>query len=145
LPSLACYVYAEMPPLDWLNSAFQGDIGKLKGKARADKIAEKVRIAKEITKAVQARVQNRPSHPVGQLYNRIIDIIQDPEKIADSEFRTDSYRFQSCWDDWGRGYQRPPDGSVHGDNKHSSHVLIEQMGSRTEALAGLRKIAGQGE
>ncbi|HKN30691.1 MAG TPA: hypothetical protein VJY34_23595 [Roseiarcus sp.] len=47
-------------------------------------------------------------HRVGALYQEIIDLISDGEKIPDSAFDAASYEFQASWDEWGRGYKPAP-------------------------------------
>lgn len=110
--------------------------------------------------------QGRASgHRVGELYDNIMELIQDPERIPDSAFQGATFSLQASWEDWGRGYQPDPRmlgprGDViddqpkrNGEDKHElpppsareAHVMIEQVATRTEAVEALRRIAGQGE
>jgi ferritin-like protein len=126
LRSLACYVYAEMP--------------------------------KQLTRPVDIEVRREvltlvnPDAPtVGEIYDRIIRLVGDPHVIPDSTFDPDSSRYQATWDEWGRGY-RPgthqpyaKDTATPPPYERKTRVIVTQMATRTEALAGLRDIAGQGE
>jgi len=93
--------------------------------------------------------------PVGELYKLLRAILANPEYVDDSEFRPETYAFQASWDDWGRGYRPPPAGPdgrrppLPGDGKTPAmvlaEVLIDRVSTRTEALAALDHISGQGE
>lgn len=127
LESLACYVYAEMPQeLD---------------------LPEDIAVRDEVV----ALVKPGAAPTVGEVYDRIIDLIGEEELIPDDVFEADSYEVQASWDDWGRGY-RPPahkpyaaDPDVPPDHGRRTRVIVERAGTRTEALQALREIAGQGE
>lgn len=126
LKSLACYVYAEMP------------------RTLVTPADKKVR--RDVVKLVG------PDAPtVGEIYDRIIEVIGNEKLIPDSMFNADSYAFQSTWDEWGRGY-RPPNHQPYAKNpdippahERKTRVIVTQMATRTEALDALRDIAGQGE
>jgi hypothetical protein len=101
-----------------------------------------------IEKTVRKWVLKRGAHPVGEVYGLIRKIISDPKRIPDSDFRPDSYPLQASWDDWGRSYApRPtmPDGSSPRPDPNKAHVLIEQIGTRTDAIRALKEISNQGE
>jgi hypothetical protein len=90
------------------------------------------------------------AHTVGQLYDRIIEVLSDPSRIPDSDFRPDTYTYQASWDEWGRGYGPPP--ARPGETKppkvpiaERSNVIVLRMATRTEALAALQQIGKQGE
>lgn len=137
LDSLACYVFAEMPPF-----------AELAKEIPLSKEAEFKRAAKQIWTSVTRRVPGHQTHPVGEVYERIIDLLEDSTCISDSDFQADSVRFQASWDDWGRSYQpapQRPDGSEPRGAMHASHLIIVRMGTRTEAIAAMRAVAGQGE
>lgn len=127
LKSLARYVYAEMPK----------DVSR-----RAD-----VRVVEDVKRIVG--LNDPPT--VGELYTRIIDMIADRERIPDSTFDASSYAHQATWDEWGRGYRpgasKPytKDTDVPPPYERKTRVIVAQMASRTEALAALRDVAGQGE
>jgi hypothetical protein len=126
LESLARYVYAEMP--------------------------------KELTRPVDKTVRRdvlkllQPKAPtVGEVYDRIIRLVGDRQLIPDSTFDADSYKYQATWDEWGRGY-RPgthqpyaKDPATPPPHERKTRVIVAQMATRTEALAALRDVAGQGE
>lgn len=137
LDSLACYVFAEMPPFVELLK----EIPK-------SKTTEFQRAALAISKSVRKRVPGHQAHPVGEVYERIIELLEDTSRISDEDFHADSVRFQASWDDWGRSYQPPPtrpDGTVPPSGAHASHLIIVRMGTRTEAVAAMKAVAGQGE
>lgn len=126
LKSLACYVYAEMPQV----------------------------MARRADQEVRQRVidvlgsDTRPQ--VGELYTSIIGLLGDRKAVPDSMFDTDSYRYQLTWDEFGRGYRPPnhePVGHPTGPppNERRPRVIVAQVTTRTEALAALRDVAGQGE
>lgn len=89
-------------------------------------------------------------HPVGEIYDHIIDIIGNEKLIPDSEFNSDSYGIQASFDDWGRGYAPSPlpphskRGTIPRDADRIS-LIIRRAATRTEAVAALREVAEQGE
>lgn len=143
LESLAAYVFAEMPGnFDTLEKIYAGS-----AKGSLDEYFEHVGIP-FIEKTVKKWVRNRGAHPVGEVYKLITDIIKDPKKIPDSDFRPDSYPLQASWDDWGRSYAaRPtmPDGTSPKQDPNKAHIIIEQVGTRTDAIRALQEISNQGE
>lgn len=129
LESLAKYVFAEMP-----------------ASLRADDSRDG-RIAAEAMRLLGDRVLG---HPVGEVYDQIIDIIANPKLIPDALFNVDSYARQASFEEWGRNYRpapRPPHASPDEspEGARGTRLIIARMGSRTEALAALRDVAGQGE
>ena len=100
------------------------------------------------------------AHRVGELYEKIIEVISDETKIPDLSFNEASYDYQAAWDDWGRGYKPDPKkittgGDEAGDeaanvvkklaSERDAYVLVGRVATRTDAVKGLRAIAGQGE
>jgi hypothetical protein len=128
LHSLAKYVFAEMPP----------DIREKDGQDG------------ETAKEAMRLLKIRDGHPVGEVYDLIIRIIGDETLIPDSDFNPDSYGSQATFDDWGRNY-RPGPFTPHPAPKASqprdreTRLIIARMATRSEALAALRDVAGQGE
>jgi hypothetical protein len=126
LKSLACYVYAEMPP-------------ELED-------ARDVEVRKKVLKLLGS--DTRPE--VGLVYKSILGLIGDRRAIPDSMFDSDSYRYQATWDELGRGY-RPANEAPNTEpgqsspNERKSRVIVAQMATRTEAIAALQDVAGQGE
>lgn len=139
LDSLACYIYAEMEH-EMDNPEFV--LGNTKRAKQFQK--DRAKIVKAAKKA--KGVSGSPQH-VDKVYNPIIEILQDPEKIPDSAFRASSYASQASWDEWGKNYRPTPNDQLAARETpvRSSHVLVFQMASRTEALEALREVAGQGE
>jgi hypothetical protein len=138
--SLAWFVYAEAPQ-EW-----QALLRTHSCKQWAQVKEDIATVAKLVGKQVVAG----HAHTVGQLYDRILEVISDPARIPDSTFRADTYVHQASWDDWGRGYAPPP--ARPGETKpppvvvaERSNLLIMQMATRTEAIAALKEIGGQGE
>ncbi|MFA5909620.1 MAG: ferritin-like domain-containing protein [Vicinamibacterales bacterium] len=129
LRSLAKYVFAEMP------ATFTEDDKLEYGAA----------------KAARKLLGPRARTPVGEIYDKIIEIISDPSKIPDADFNAETYGIQASFDDWGRGY-RPGPFAPHvvptdapPPNQRKTRLIIAQMASRTEAIAALTDVAGQGE
>ena len=127
LDSLACYVYAEMP-------------GELEHKADL-----------AVRASVEKRLKLKNAPRVGEVYDAIIELIGDTEKIPEETFNADSYKYQATWDEWGRGY-RPGASKPYTKNpdvpppyERKTRVIVDQMATRTEAVAALRDVAGQGE
>ena len=140
LKSLAFYVYAEAPE-SWKTLLRSRNIKRRK-EFGAD--------LKMVDKLVGNAVRKGHAHTVGQLYERIQEIISNPEWIPDSDFRADTYAHQASWDDWGRGYAPPP--ARPGETTppevataERSNILIMQMATRTQAIEALAEIGGQGE
>jgi hypothetical protein len=138
--SLAWYVYAEAPE-DWQT------LLRTHSRNRRMRVEEDIRM---VAKMVGDEVVAGHAHTVGQVYGRILDVISDTARIPDSAFRADTYAHQASWDDWGRGYAPPP--ARPGETKppmvpigERSNILIMQLATRTEAIAALREIGGQGE
>jgi hypothetical protein len=138
--SLALYVYAEAPE-DWQT------LLRTHSRNRRKRIEDDMRIVAE---TVGEQVVAGHAHTVGQVYGRILEVISDPLRIPDSAFRADTYAHQASWDDWGRGYAPPP--AKPGETKppkvpvkERSNLLIMQMATRTEAIAALQEVGGQGE
>jgi len=151
LDALTLYVYAEMPSDDVLEEM----------RARGDLAEAHYRefLKPEVFDPFQARVQaltGGRAHHVDELYNSVIDLLRDEDRIPDAVFREDSYVHQATWDDWGRRY-RPaprmltPDGSLDPaappdpDAATRTSVLVLPVATRTEALAALALVSEQGE
>ena len=142
LNSLACYVYAEMPPEKAL------DAKEWAGPGERPRIHD--RGFDRIRKSVFKLAGRRHPHHVGEIYDLIIKIISDPARHRDSDFRPESYRCQASWDDWGRGYAAPPrkpsgESQTQTEGARQGQLIIAQMATRTEAIAALKEVAGQGE
>ena len=136
--SIAWYLYAEAPLL-W-------DDPTANRKVR-DELKEEL---KEVNQLAAAAVDQDLAHTVGQLYAEIHAIVANENQIPDSAFRAESYSQQASWDDWGRGYRPPPaaPGTTEAPKEGSdsrAHVLILRAATRTDALAALEAVGGQGE
>jgi hypothetical protein len=121
LDSLAKYVYAESPK-DWSGP-----------------------LAQEIYERVIRGGIPSP-HRVGDLFDQLIPLIEDPRYLEDSVFQSDSFPYQASWDDWGRGYRDGARGNITQANpKGAPNVLLAPVLSRYDAVKALRSIAEQGE
>jgi hypothetical protein len=127
LESLACFVYAEMP----------------KDLSRPADIAVRRDVMKLLPRGHAATV--------GEIYDRIIELISDPAKIPDATFDPATYAHQATFDEWGRSY-RPgthqpyaQDTTAPPPYERKTNVIVAQMATRTEAIETLREVAGQGE
>ncbi|MBV8744072.1 MAG: hypothetical protein JO134_03405 [Xanthobacteraceae bacterium] len=145
--SLACYVYAEMPP----------------GKEEDKDVKEIRRVAEEhVGEGV------RVNH-VGTLYSYIVQILADHSKIPDHCFRGTDFG-QMSWDEWGRSYQGEKPGDKN-DNKNDkkeggrgkqakvaatrqvpdprpsirADLLIRKVITREQAIVALAELSEQGE
>jgi len=139
LDSLACYIFAEMEH-EMDDAGFQMGNTKRARQFRKDK----EKIIKAAKKA--AGYSGSPQH-VDKIYNPVVEILQDPDKIPDSAFRSSSYANQASWDEWGKNYRATPNDqdAARVTPVRTSNVLVFQMASRTEALDALKEVAGQGE
>lgn len=117
----------------------------------------------EITDRLRKKFGAMPEvHHVGELYDKIIDLISDPVRIADSFFDGSSYQFQASWEEWGRGYQpaprqldpegnRTPELDAQGIQVSAAPpgaeaiVEIRRMASRRDAIKAIMDLAFQGE
>jgi hypothetical protein len=122
--SLAKYVVAESPaPHLWTG-------------AEADEIRT---LAKE-------GVDSSPLHRVGELYDAIQALLEDPDALKDGDFRGSTYPFQANWDEWGRGYQAGARGNAMGGAVPGTpDVILLPVTARTDSLAALKAVATQGE
>jgi len=150
--SLACYAYAEMGETPKGDLRFRHQIVRLVKDHLSGHEEGKSRKVKGL--------RGRSAHQVGKLYEKIVDILKDPERIPDSAFSYNSVLFQASPDEWGRGYgigmlrpresddlhreseklqQRIAEGATH------AAVMIETAATRQHALDALDRIALQGE
>ena len=158
LNSLSCYIYAEMPPPDTIGREARG---KLRAKRYAGMDEARQReIIDEATKRVKARFHKITPHTVGELYDEIIELISDPDRIPESAFNEATYAMQASWDEWGRGYKPgpralDPEGNLMPAPPHRvantkpsdrhAHVMVERVATRAQAVKVLKALSGQGE
>jgi hypothetical protein len=127
LRALAKYVFSEMPPRD--------QVGE-QDRAVVDKVI--------------ALVGKDAGMRVGQIYEYIVALVEDEQRIPDSAFHPESYDAQADWDEWGRSYRpeshkpyaKQPD--VPPEHSRRTSVLVPRVATRTELAAALRSIAAQG-
>lgn len=143
LDSLACYIYAEAPE----------DVPNTRAAYRQYNSVDK----QEIVKAVSARMsRGKVAHHVDEIYEAIIALISDPVRIPDRCFIADSYSRQLSWAEFGKSYGPQDPAVVSDDDKAAAHaarnpaawparVILPRMATRTEAVAALMDVAGQGE
>ena len=108
--SLQCFIYAEMPE--------EGSLGKPAPRkqrpARTSRLSidEQQSLLNEVIEALKGKYASKDvgadMHRVGELYAEIIKLINDPDKIPDSDFNEATFEMQGSWDDWGRGYRPRP-------------------------------------
>ena len=87
----------------------------------------------------------RPINRVGKLFDKIIEILANEDRLPTSMLHPGSYSSQATWDEWGRGYGKGARGSSIAGTTKTPDVLIMRVASRSEALAALRAVAAQGE
>jgi hypothetical protein len=151
LDSLACYVYAEMPAPSELVAAH----GTLRDKKRLERYRHFEEIDRELITQVAMRRATQGPHRVGALYDEIIKLVGDCDRIPDSIFQEHTFSTQASPDDWGRGYQPDPrlldaGGSLKPSSQpvlpgSSAHVIIDRVATRKQAVAALKAISKQGE
>jgi hypothetical protein len=163
--SLHCYIYAEMPRPESIGKASPGK-QREKSVQLSIQPEDQRDIIEEVTNKLAIRFPNKnvaaDMHRVGELYDEIIDLISDPEKIPDSAFNDASFDMQASWDDWARGYKPSPrlvdpEGTLDPSHDPASraplpslahrdaHVQIERAATRAQAVKALRALAAQGE
>lgn len=163
--SLQCFIYAEMPRLDSLEMPARG---KRRAKSAPSSISfqQQKQIVAEITDELAERYPEKHvkshMHRVGELYDQIITLLKDPERIPDSLFDDTSFDMQASWDDWARGYKPAPrlvdpEGNLHTESDPASHaprltpahrhahVQVERVATRAQAVKALQALAAQGE
>jgi hypothetical protein len=149
LKSLSHYVFAEMPPEDQL-------VPKPKTKGRTYREVNPGTVERILKEARATAQGSGEPHRVGAIYEEIIAILQDKQRIPDSAFNDRTYEMQQDWDDWGRIYRPNPkllrsDGNIDTEHrlvpalKHEANVLIDRAATRSQAIKALRALAEQGE
>jgi hypothetical protein len=146
--SLACYVYAEMPP-------------------DKDDDPELMAIKEVAEKHVATNPNKRPLQDhvghVGTLYDYVIRILGDRKKVPDVCFRN-SVLGQFSWDEWGRNYKGDPKKSQEGKNGEKgnsaqpanrqsaggddaprANLLIRKVATREDVIIALAELSEQGE
>jgi hypothetical protein len=178
--TLQCFIYAEMPRLAAIQQhksyrempkLLVKAPGRQRDKAMPSKIGPQQEwdCVQEVERKLKRRFSKKKIkvdlHQVGALYEQIIELISDPERIPDSVFNEASYDMQADWDDWGRGYKPQPRGLIpDGDVEpkdpasqeaspgfrssmahYTAHVQVERAATRAQAIKALRALSAQGE
>jgi hypothetical protein len=142
IKSLAFFVHGEMPPRDELK-----ELEKRRRNSNAFKFINKN--FSEIQHIVDPHLKEQPARArVGQIYEQIIAILEDPRQIRDADFRADTFAVQASWDEWGRRYRPAPARPGKTDRPKGEskiEVIVRRMATRTEAVEAMREVAGQGE
>jgi hypothetical protein len=107
----------------------------------------------EIRAQVRKAFPGETPHHVSEIYATIIDLIGDRKKIPDSAFLPGTMPYQASWEDWGKGYKEKPrkldaEGNILEGTKpdeRATHVIVNRFATRTDAIAVLTAVAGQGE
>lgn len=145
METITRYVYAEMPP-----------------EMASDASAEDVRVANAVVRRLKVPESAGRVHHVGTLYEKLIELVGDESRIPDETFRAGTYCAQASFAEWGKGYmpetaatlanpsldpklRRPYGRDAVAMEDRKATVVVAQMATRTDALAGLRQIAAQGE
>jgi ferritin-like protein len=124
--SLAKYVVAEMPV-----NPQEPDIDEIKSEASTGN-------------------QGMDVNRVGILYDKVITLLENSERVPDADFESNSVGYQADFATWGRNYTRvprpgpsPPSGPAPG--ARAPQLIVRPVGNRTQALAALRAVSEQGE
>jgi len=170
--SLALYIYAEMgdEPHDdkfWNELFVELAAEHLRERAeRAEKQLRGDRVVK-IRKSLN-ELREPGVHRVGVLYEHIIDILDAPDRIPDSQFQNSSVRFQTSASEWNRGYWAKTRAELMTDLREytdrvrekladaatmkeiaeratDADIMIDTVATRQQAVAALKRIAAQGE
>jgi hypothetical protein len=152
MESVACYVFAEMPSEKELATADDENSGQKLPRRYLTFVKKDLPRIKQL---VKRRTLTRKPHRVGDLYDEIIKLIEDKERIPDSVFQEHTFAVQASSDDWGRGYQPDPrlvdaGGSLKQpdepatDNRRAN-VMIHRIATRSQAIAALKALSMQGE
>jgi hypothetical protein len=149
LDSLSCYVFAEMPTTTQLDPGGDKELAKRYRHFLDD---DKPRIVKTVR-----RLAKGDPHRVGRTYEQILKIIRDvaPQApvtlIPESCFNRSTLTRQASFADWGRNYEPEPrnvdaEGSlIDTPSQRGPRVIVTPMATRTQAIAALEDVAGQGE
>jgi hypothetical protein len=129
--SLACYVYAEMSPGDERKPEFEAI--KREADGHLKKISENTRTLYD------GQVRH-----VGILYDRVIRILGDRDKVPDVCFENGEIG-QFSWDEWGRNYRGDKDKKEDPHDGSRANVLIRKVATREDALIALAELSEQGE
>jgi hypothetical protein len=149
LDSLSCYVFAEMPTATELDP---GGNRELSARYRQFLKEDKAQIVKTVR-----RLSHGDPHRVGRTYEQILKIIGDVAPTApvtlipESCFNRTTLTRQASFADWGRNYEPEPrnvdaEGSlIDTPSQRGPRVIVTPMATRTQAIAALQDVAGQGE
>src|SRR5262249_60625013 len=90
-----------------------------------------------------------PPHRVGELYDELIALVRDSDRIPNSVFQENTYTWQASSDDWGRGYQPDPKlldaaGTViepkgKRGKPTEANVMIDRVATRDQAVEALTR------
>ncbi len=143
LDSLACYIFAEAPE----------DVPNTSTAYRRYNRTDKAKIIECVR---QRMPRGKVAHHVDEIYEAILELVKDTDRIPDRCFIADSIGRQMSWHEFGKSYgpQDPP--AVTEEEKAERHaekqpwqwearVILPRMATRTEAIAALEDVAGQGE
>lgn len=153
--SLAAYVVAEMPKgwLDGVTPAPAGDTG-----VPTDDTGFKRRLLADL--AAYLGYTPTPDKPVavnrvGALFNAVLAILEDPDRLPDRHFNDNRYTLQAQEAEWAKYFPSPrqEDDAVYRDNPElkqghrigDAQMIVEPLATRDEAVAALKRVAHQGE
>jgi hypothetical protein len=171
LGSLACYVYCEMGEHPSDDDKFVNQVVELVVEHLSCIVKERPGNSDDRKSPTAEQLHGLDTaHQVGVLYRKMIDILENPERIPDLLFARNSVRFQASPDEWGRGYgigkrataprpvsetRRPTFREVCekseelrqtiADGATHAAMMIETVATRQQAVEALRRIAAQGE
>ncbi|WP_298373052.1 ferritin-like domain-containing protein [Azospirillum sp.] len=153
--SLAAYVVAEMPKgwLDGVTPAAAGDTGAL-----TDDAFVKRRLLADLTAYLgYAPTPEKPIgvNRVGALFNAVLAILEDPERLPDRHFNDNRYGLQAQEAEWAKYFPSPTQerDAVYRDNPElrqgnrtgDAQMIIQPLATRDEAVTALKLVAHQGE
>lgn len=98
----------------------------------------------EIKREASGGNEDIPVNRVGLLYEKLIALFEDHEKLPDTDFQSSTLGYQADFATWGRNYTRMPR-PTPGDQSRAPQLIVRPVGNRTQALDALRAVSEQGE
>ncbi len=137
LNTLARYIYAEAP-VNW-----SGEI--------AEEICKRLGVPMKT-----AMTDSGDLHHVAELYNRLLAILANPDLLSDADFHELRFAAQGSFAEWARNHGSPvgneatdwvldPAPPKNRTPPDRVDMIIEQVATRDQAIAALRRVSEQGE
>ena len=152
LASVACYVYAEMPSQQEFKDALARSPEK-KLLDRYQRFEDSDR--KQITKLAHKRASKHGAHRVGDLYDEIVELLSDRDRIPDRMFQDKTYSHPGFGRRLGARLPAPPaparcrrqleEDPPSGPPSREPHVMVNRVATRAQAVEAIKALSQQGE